>query len=205
MPTTVFDQFTRRTADVTAQLTTLGIPLTTLGIPLTAPAPPPADLNPADPWASSYPVPVDRSTLAWCTAVTMLADHHHTGIDRQVLAADALLRELGVCGLAQLHSDLHAGAPVDFRFTRCPYCSGIGEDPAQPTCGEVGCASCLEYVGHYHVCPVCCGEDFQPEWFAEERVTELEELLADAIEEREERASLRYRIRARLCRRTVRT
>ncbi|WP_331747528.1 hypothetical protein OG365_40825 (plasmid) [Streptomyces sp. NBC_00853] len=122
MPTTVFDQFTCRTADVTAQLTTLGIPLT-------APAPPPADADPTDPWASSYAVPVDRSTLAWCTAVQMLADHHDTGIDRQVLAADALLRELGVRGLAQLHFDLHHGAPVDYRFTRCPYCSGIGEDP----------------------------------------------------------------------------
>lgn len=201
MPTTVFDvfdQFTRRTADVTAQLATLGIPLT-------APAPPPADLNPADPWASSYPVPVDRSTLAWCTAVTMLADHHHTGIDRQCLAADALLRELGVCGLAQLHSDLHHGAPIDYRYTRCPYCSGIGEDPTQPTCGEVGCAPWLEFAGHDHVCPVCHGDDYQPQWFAEEQMTELEELLADAIEEREERASLRYRIRARLYRRTVRS
>ncbi|MFG2668815.1 hypothetical protein ACGFY6_31835 [Streptomyces sp. NPDC048387] len=198
MPTTVFDQFTRRTADVTGQLATLGIPLT-------APAPPPADLNPADPWASSYAVPVDRSSLAWCTAVTMLADHHHTGIDHQVLAADALLRELGIRGLAQLLSDLHAGAPVDFRFTRCPYCSGIGEDPTQPTCGEVGCASWLEFAGHDHVCPVCHGDDYQPQWFAEEQMTELEELLADAIEEREERALLRYRIRARLYRRTVRS
>lgn len=198
MPTTVFDQFTRRTADVTAQLTTLGIPLT-------APAPPPADPDPADPWASNYAVPVDRSTLAWCTAVTMLADHHHTGIGRQVLAADALLRELGIRGLAQLHSDLHAGAPVDYRFTRCPYCSGIGEDPTQPDCGEVGCASWLEFAGRDHVCPVCQGDDYQPQWFAEEHMTELEELLADAIEEREERALLRYRIRARLYRRTVRT
>ncbi|MYW32190.1 hypothetical protein [Streptomyces sp. SID2119] len=198
MPTTVFDQFTRRTADVTAQLTTLGIPLT-------APTPPPADPDPADPWASSYTVPVDRSTLAWCTAVTMLADHHDTGIDRQVLAADALLRELGVRGLAQLHSDLHAGAPVDYRFTRCPYCSAIGEDPTQPDCSEVGCASWLEFAGHDHVCPVCHGEDYQPQWFAEEQMTELEELLTDAIEEREERTSLRYRIRARLYRRTVRS
>ncbi|MZE72645.1 hypothetical protein [Streptomyces sp. SID5789] len=197
MPTTVFDQFTRRTADVTAQLTTLGIPLT-------APAPPPAELNPADPWASSYPVPVDRSTLAWCTAVTMLADHHHTGIDRQVLAADALLRELGVRGLAQLHSDLHHGAPIDYRYTRCPYCSGIGEDPTQPTCGEVGCAPWLEFAGHDHPCPVCPG-DYQPQWYAEEQMTELEELLAHAIEEREEHASLRYRIRALLYRRTVRS
>ncbi|MFJ2170350.1 hypothetical protein [Streptomyces griseofuscus] len=196
--TTVFDQFTRRTADVTAQLTALGIPLT-------APAPPPADLDPTDPWASSYPVPVDRSSLAWCTAVTMLADHHHTGIDRQVLAADALLRELGVRGLAQLHSDLHAGAPVDYRFTRCPYCSGIGEDPTQPTCGEVGCAPWLEFAGHDHPCPVCHGDDYQPQWVAEEQMTELEERLADAIEEREERASLRYRLRAWLYRRTVRS
>ncbi|MFJ4917674.1 hypothetical protein [Streptomyces sp. NPDC088726] len=198
MPTTVFDQFTRRTADVTAQLDTLGIPLT-------APTPPPADPDPADPWASSYAVPVDRSSLAWCTAVTMLADHHDTGIDRQVLAADALLRELGVRGLAQLHSDLHAGAPVDYRFTRCPYCSGIGEDPTQPDCREVGCASWLEFAGHDHVCPVCHGEDYQPQWFAEEQMAELEELLADAIEEREERALLRFRIRARLYRRTVRS
>nr|BAK19857.1 hypothetical protein [Streptomyces rochei] len=198
MPTTVFDQLTRRTADVTTQLTTLGIPLT-------APAPPPATPDPGDPWASSYQAPVDRSTLAWCTAVTMLADHHHTGIDRQVLAADALLRELGVRGLAQLHSDLHAGAPIDYRFTRCPYCSGIGEDPTQPTCGEVGCAPWLEFAGHDHVCPVCHGDDYQPQWFAEEQTTELEELLADAIEERKERASLRYRIRARLYRRTARS
>ncbi|MFG3499342.1 hypothetical protein [Streptomyces sp. NPDC047928] len=75
MPTTVFDQFTRRTAEVTTQLTTLGIPLT-------APALPPADPDTADPWASSRPIPVDRSTLAWCTAVTMLADHYDTSIDR---------------------------------------------------------------------------------------------------------------------------
>ncbi|MFE3789811.1 hypothetical protein [Streptomyces goshikiensis] len=193
MPT-IFDQFIRRTRNVTAQLTALGIPRT-------APARPPAD--PTDPWASNYAVLVDRSTLAWCTAVTMLADHHHTGIDRQVLAADALLRELGVRGLAQLHSGLHAGAPVDYRFTRCPYCAGIGEDPTQPTCGEVGCAPWLEFAGHDHVCPVCHGDDYQPQWFTEERMAELEELLADAIKEREERASLRYRIRARLCRRTV--
>ncbi|MEU9943104.1 hypothetical protein [Streptomyces lavendulae] len=198
MPTTVFDQFTRRTADVTAQLTTLGIPLT-------APTPPPAAPDPADPWASSYTVPVDRSTLAWCTAVKMLADHHHTGIDRQALAADALLRELGVRGLAQLHSDLHAGAPIDYRFTPCPYCSGISEDPTQPTCGEVGCAPWHEFDGHEHLCPVCHGDDHQPQWLAEEHMAELEELLGDAIEEHEERASLRYRLRARLYRRTVRT
>ncbi|WDM16501.1 hypothetical protein J3S85_36455 [Streptomyces lavenduligriseus] len=58
MPTTVLDQSTRHTTDVTARLATLGIPLT-------APTPPPTDLNPADPWASSYAVPVDRSTLRY--------------------------------------------------------------------------------------------------------------------------------------------
>ncbi|MFD9794250.1 hypothetical protein ACFWXK_25240 [Streptomyces sp. NPDC059070] len=198
MLTTVFDQFAYRTTYITAQLTTLGIPLT-------APAPPPADLNLADSWASSYDVPLDRTSLAWCTAVRMLADHHHTGIDRQVVAADALLRELGARGLAQLHSDLHRGVPIDYRFTRCPYCSGIGEDPTQPTCGELGCPPWHEFDGHEHLCPVCHGDDHQPQWFAEQHMAELEELLADAIEENEERVSLPYRIRRLLRRRTVRT
>ncbi|MFD3820605.1 hypothetical protein ACFWRZ_36555 [Streptomyces rubiginosohelvolus] len=195
MPTAVYDQFTRRTADVTAQLTTLGIPLT-------APVPPPADTDPTDPWASSHTAPVDRSTLAWCTAVTMLATHHDTSIDRQVDAADALLRELGVRGLAQLHSDLHAGAPIDYRFTLCPYCSGIGEDPTLPDCQDVGCPPEYEFAGHDHLCPVC-PDTYEPQWFAEEQMTAVEALLADAIEEREERASLRYRIRTRLRRRTI--
>ncbi|WP_331762468.1 hypothetical protein [Streptomyces sp. NBC_01508] len=169
---TVFDQFTRRTADVTAQLATHGIPLT-------APAAPPA--APDDPWAPSRPVPVDRSTLAWCTAVTMLADHHHTPIGRQIPAADALLRENGIRGLATLHSDLHHGAPVDYRFTRCPYCSGIGEDPTRPTCQDLGCPSWREDDGHGHLCPVCHGDDYQPQWFAETHMADLGQLLADAI------------------------
>ncbi len=86
--------------------------------------------------AKLQPERVDRTTLAWCTAVTMLAEHHHTGLDRQVPAADALLRELGVHGLAQLHTDIHAGAPIDYRFTRCPYCVGLGEDPNLPDCSR---------------------------------------------------------------------
>jgi hypothetical protein len=53
----------------------------------------------------------------------MLANHHHTGIYRQVLATDALLRELGMRGL-------------------------------------------------------------QPQYFAEERMKELEELLAEGIEDK---------------------
>ncbi|MFJ3973465.1 hypothetical protein ACIPYR_35725 [Streptomyces parvus] len=90
----------------------------------------------------------------------------HTAIDRQVLAADALIRELGVRGLAPLHSDLHFGAPIDYRFTRCPYCSGLGEDPTLPNCQEVGCPREYEFADHPHICPVCRGEDFQPEWIA---------------------------------------
>ncbi|MFF0338077.1 hypothetical protein ACFYUM_36480 [Streptomyces fimicarius] len=195
MPTTVYDQFARRTATVTAQLTTLGIPLT-------APVQPPAATDPTDPWASSHTVPVDRSTLAWCTAAQMLATHHDTGIDRQVDAADALLRGLGVRGLAQLHSDLHAGAPIDYRYTPCPYCSGIGEDPTLPDCQDAGCPPECEFAGHGHLCPVC-PDNYEPRWFADEQMTVVEELLADAIKEREERASLRYRIRTRLHRRTL--
>jgi len=175
-PGTVFDQFTRRITDVTTQLTSLGIPLT-----VTTDAPP---ADPTDPWTSTFPITVDRSTLAWCTAAQMLADHHHTDIDRQVLAADALLRELGVRGLANLHSDLHGGAPVDYRFTRCPYCSGIGDDPTLPTCQDLGCGPAHEFDGHGHGCPVCRYEDYQPEYFTEERMRELEELLAEGIEDK---------------------
>ncbi|MFD5557803.1 hypothetical protein ACFWIA_28680 [Streptomyces sp. NPDC127068] len=90
MPATVFDQFTRRITNVTTQLTSMGIPLT-----VTTDAPP---ANPADPWTSTFPIAIDRSTLACCTAAQMLADHHHTTIDHQTPVADALLRELGVRG-----------------------------------------------------------------------------------------------------------
>ncbi|MEU6680909.1 hypothetical protein [Streptomyces sp. NPDC046925] len=188
MPTTAFDQFTQRITDVTAQLAAHGLPLTAPPPPTAAPP------DPTDPWASSHSAPVDRSTLAWCTAAQMLAEHHDTGIDRQVLPADALLRELGIRGLAQLHTDLHHGAPIDYRATRCPYCSGIGEDPTLPTCKDLGCPPWHEFDGHGHSCPVCRGEDYQPAWFAEEHMQKLEKLLADAIEESEERGSLRRRL-----------
>ncbi|MFF7365409.1 hypothetical protein [Streptomyces sp. NPDC008125] len=172
--TTVFDQFGCRITEVTVQLTAHNIPLT-------APPAPAADLDPTDPWASTYVAPIDRSTLAWCTAAQMLATHHHTTVDRQVLAADALLRELGVPGLAQLYSDLHDGAPIDYRYTPCPYCSGIGEDPTQPTCRDVGCPPQYEYAGHDHLCPVCHGADHQPEWFTEQHLKELDALLVAAV------------------------
>ncbi|MCX4451672.1 hypothetical protein [Streptomyces sp. NBC_01789] len=196
MPTTVFDQFTHRIAEVTAQLDALGIPLT-------APAPPPPAVDPADPWAGTFTVPVDRSSLAWCTAVQMMADHHHTGIDRQALAADSLLRELGTRGLAQLQSDLHHGAPVDHRFTRCPYCSGIGEDPTLPTCRDIGCPPEMEFADHPHLCQVCRGAEYEPEWFAEEHMARLEQLLAEAI--KQQPRPLRHRIGAWLRRRPVHT
>ncbi|MFG3398602.1 hypothetical protein [Streptomyces parvus] len=173
--TRLFTEFPKRIADITNQLTTQGIPLTA---PVTPAAPP----DPDDPWGSNHPAPpVDRTTLAWCTAVQMLADHHHTAIEQQVLSADALIRELGVRGLTQLHSDLHRGAPIDYRFTRCPYCSGLGEDPTLPTCREVGCPPQYEFADHHHICPVCRGEDYQPEWFAEKRVAELDRSLATSL------------------------
>ncbi|MFC9183357.1 hypothetical protein ACFTZJ_22110 [Streptomyces globisporus] len=165
--TRLFTEFPQRIADVTNQLTTQGIPLTAPATPVTPP-------DPDDPWGNTHPAPpVDRTTLAWCTAAQMLANHHHTPVAQQVLAADALLRELGVRGLTQLHSDLHHGAPIDYRFTRCPYCTGLGEDPTLPDGREVGCPPEYEFADHPHICPVCRGEDYQPAWFAKERIAQL--------------------------------
>ncbi|MFF3974870.1 hypothetical protein ACFYZ6_34150 [Streptomyces rubiginosohelvolus] len=181
--TRLFTEFPKRIADITTQLTTQGIPLTA---PVTPAAPP----DPENPWGSNHPAPpVDRTTLAWCTAVQMLADHHHTAIERQILAADALLRELGVRGLAQLHSDLHHGAPIDYRFTRCPYCGGLGEDPTLPDCREVCCPPQYEFADRPHICPVCEGADYQPEWFAKKRVTERDRWLATSLGNRPGRTS----------------
>ncbi|MEU8672888.1 hypothetical protein AB0C71_39050 [Streptomyces anulatus] len=173
---TFFNQFPQRISDVTTQLTNQGLPLTAP----TTPAPP---LDPDDPWASSRPAPpVDRTTLAWCTAAQMLSAHHRIPLSAQVHSADALIRELGVRGLAQLHTDLHGGAPIDYRFTRCPYCSGCGEDPLLPDCADLGCPPQYEFIDHDHICPVCQGESFQPEWFAEERIVRLDHLLTGAID-----------------------
>ncbi|MFH8692669.1 hypothetical protein ACH4EC_38190 [Streptomyces anulatus] len=106
---------------------------------------------------------------------------HRTPLSTQVLSADALIRERGIRGLAQLHTDLHDGAPIDYRFTRCPYCSGCGGDPLLPDCAELGCSPQYEFIGHDHICPVCMGAYYQPDWFAEERITDLDRLLADAL------------------------
>ncbi|MCX4919914.1 hypothetical protein [Streptomyces sp. NBC_00687] len=170
MPTSTAAFFTRRITAVTDQLTAANIPLT-------ATAPPPL-AAPTDPWASTHTATIDRSTLAWCTAAQMLADHHQTSVVRQVASADALLRELGVRGLAQLHSDLNRGAPVDYAYTRCPYCDCLGEDPTLPTCADARCPSWQRSNGHGHTCPVCHGADYQPEALGESRLQALDNLLA---------------------------
>ncbi|MFJ3439188.1 hypothetical protein ACIPMU_37395 [Streptomyces cyaneofuscatus] len=145
------------------------------GLPLTAPTQVALDEPVTD------PEPVDRTTLAWCTAALMLANHHHTPIHQQAPSADALMRERGVRGLAKLDSDLHHGAPVDYDFTRCPYCSGTADDPTKPTCEELRCPPEAEFADHYHLCPVCDGAQYAPEYHAEERLAELDRLLTDAI------------------------
>ncbi|MEV7899394.1 hypothetical protein [Streptomyces cyaneofuscatus] len=165
----VYDEFRDRTAEVITHLTGEGLPLT-------APAIPAAD--PDGPWAS-FPAAVDRTTLAWCTAALMLANHHQTPIYQQAPSADALLRERGIRGLAELHSDLHHGAPVDYNFTRCPYCSGTTNDPTEPTCEELHCPPQAEFADHYHLCPVCDGAQYAPEYHAQERLAEVDRLLTD--------------------------
>ncbi|MEV7657906.1 hypothetical protein AB0O39_27525 [Streptomyces anulatus] len=168
---TFFNQFPQRVSDVTTELTTHGIPFTAPATPS-----PPSDAD--DPWASSrHTPPVNRTTLAWCTAAQMPSTHHRTPLSTQVHSADALIRERGICGLAQLHTDLHDGAPIDYRFTRCPYCAGLGEDPTLLDCSELGCPPQYEFIGHDHICPVCMGADYQPEWFGEERITQLDRLV----------------------------
>ncbi|WP_228183868.1 hypothetical protein [Streptomyces anulatus] len=37
-----------------------------------------------------------------------------------------------------------------------------------------------EFFGHGHICPVCMGAEYQPEWFGEERIIQLDGLLTDA-------------------------
>ncbi|MFB7030945.1 MULTISPECIES: hypothetical protein [unclassified Streptomyces] len=134
-----------------------------------------------DPWASSRPVPVDRNTLAWRTAARMLAEHHRTSTDRQAPFADAVLRESGIRGLATLHSNLCGGAPVDYRFTRCPYCSGQGESPSPTACRDVGCTQAREADGHEHLCPVCQGADHDPKGHADTRMRQMDTLLIAAL------------------------
>ncbi|MDX3342699.1 hypothetical protein V5N34_35010 [Streptomyces baarnensis] len=68
------------------------------------------------------------------------------------LAVDALLCQLGASGIAQLHSDLDHGAPINYPYTRCPYCSGLGEGPTLLNCRELSCPLQYEFADHPHVC-----------------------------------------------------
>ncbi len=130
---TFFSQFSQRVSDVTTELATQGIPLTA---PVT-PAPPP---GPDDRGPAAVP-PAGRPHHPRLVHLGPDAEHPppHPPLSTQVPSADALIGELGVRGLAQLHTYLHDSAPIDYRFTRCPYCSGCGEDPLLPVCTELGC------------------------------------------------------------------
>lgn len=88
--------------------------LETLNLPHSAPGRA-ARTDPTDIWASGLPGPeIDRTTLAWATAYRMLADHQpDTTPLTHVAGADAVLRELGVRGLAILQS----GLPIRPRLT----------------------------------------------------------------------------------------
>lgn len=46
---------------------------------------------------------------------------------------------------------------------------------------KLGCPPQYEFADHPHICLVCRGENYQPEWFAEERVTELDRRLATSL------------------------
>jgi len=165
------DYINQRVSDVTAELIAHGLPLTTPAGPLA--------IDPNG-WLIHNPA-IDRTSPAWCTAVRMLADHHHTPLVDQIPTADALLKDRGIRGLATLHRNLAGGAPIDYRFTRCPYCQGLGEDPTEPSCAELGCRVPADISDHPHGCPVCRGANCEPEYYAEQQMNQVEQLLADAL------------------------
>ncbi|WP_199552641.1 hypothetical protein [Streptomyces sp. N35] len=165
------EEFARRVTRINGYLIERGIPLTAPELPRQ---------HSDDPWGAPYGS-LDRSTLAWCTAVLLLALHHDTPIEMQIPAADAVLRESGVAGLRQLHRDLHGGAPVDYEYIRCPYCSGTMFDPAPVSCQETGCLHYLHGIEHDHYCPVCWGVDYQPEILLPERREYVAKLFAEAL------------------------
>lgn len=153
--------------------------LAQLGEGPTAPGcPDGSDLNG---WSTGTPE-IDRTTLAWAAAFTLLADHQPDAwLLAHVAGADAVLREEGVRGIATLQSNLAGGAPVDHRFTRCAYCGGHGDDPTFPTCEERGCLPQYEFAGHDHGCPVCGGAMWEPDWYGEQQIRYCDGLLADAL------------------------
>jgi hypothetical protein len=150
-----------------------------MDLPLTAPGRP----SRTDPngWSYGYSPEIDRTSLAWATAYRMLADHQPDAEPlSHVYAADAVLRELGTAGLAILQSNLVGGAPIDFRYTPCPYCGGGGEDPTA-ACEDLGCSVHVDIADHLHGCPVCRAEVFEPELTAEQEMRRIDELLAEAL------------------------
>jgi hypothetical protein len=151
--------------------------LTEVGAPFTAPGRP--SRTDATGWSFGYSPDIDRTSLAWATAYRMLRDHQPDAPwFSLMLSADALLRELRVPGLATLHRDL-AGAPVDYRYTRCPYCDGDSLDPTRPTCEDRGRTRDTE--AHEYICPVCQGAAFQPEYFGSAQIEQADRLLAEAL------------------------
>lgn len=156
--------------------------LVDLALPLTAPGRP-ARTDPHG-WSYGYSPDIDRTTLAWATAYQLLTDHQ-PGAPRlsQAFAADAVLREHGEHGLAVLHRQL-SGAPIDYRFTRCPYCWGRGDDPVDATCDERGCLHGLDARDHEHLCAVCRGAEFGPEYFGDDQIDLMDQRLARALAER---------------------
>ncbi|TLS45725.1 hypothetical protein FE633_13235 [Streptomyces montanus] len=159
-------------ADVHAELTEIDAPLTAPGRP---------SRNDPNGWSYGYSDDIDRTTLDWATAYRMLTDHQPDAPRlSHIYAADALLRERRVEGLATLHQKL-AGGPINYRFTRCPYCWGSGEDPTDPTCEDLGCSRSMEVLAHDHLCPVCRGEEFAPEYFGPDQMELMAERLARAL------------------------
>ncbi|RNG26382.1 hypothetical protein, partial [Streptomyces botrytidirepellens] len=164
------DYLTQYVSHVTAELKAHDIPL------VIQPTPRPPDPNG---W-STYTPPINRTRPAWCTAVLMLADHHHTPLIDHIPTADAIIKDHGIRGLAVLHRDL-AGGPVDYRFTPCPYCQGVGEDPTQPTCESLRCPVSADISDHPHGCPVCRAADCDPDSYAEQQMHQVEQLLIEAL------------------------
>jgi hypothetical protein len=177
-------------ADVLRELAAIEAPLTASGRP--------SRIDPNG-WMYGYSDDIDRTTLAWATAYRMLTDHQPE-VPRlsHIYAADALLRESRVEGLATLHQEL-AGGPINYRFTRCPYCWGRGEDPVDATCDERGCLHGLDPRDHEHLCPVCRGEEYAPEYFGPDQMQLMDERLTRALAAR---TSAPRRLHGRLRRRS---
>ncbi|MFV8133242.1 hypothetical protein [Streptomyces syringium] len=146
----------------TALLAAARTVLDNLEAPLTAPGRP----SRTDPngWSYGYSPEIDRTSLAWAIAYQLLADHQpDTPALSHVYGADAVLREQGIRGLADLQSNLANGAPIDYAYTRCAYCDATGEDPVSP-----------DYDAS---CPLCRGAIWYPERHSDQQIPRLVDLL----------------------------